>query len=188
MTASNSGGRAASPVGWQRSAAALALALVVVLARQLGCLPADPSATPPSATGEAANASPDQPAAKTRAPTADTPGKADRDDADLIRAATRSERSGFMVEIPATVDRLLADDDEGSPHQRFIVRLSNGLTVLVAHNLDLAERVPARSGDALRVVGQYEWNDRGGVIHWTHDDPGGRRQGGRIEHAGTIYE
>ena len=62
------------------------------------------------------------------------------------------------------------------------------MTVLVAHNLDLAPRVPLTVGDSVELRGEYEWNDRGGVLHWTHRDPGGRHDAGWIRHAGRLYQ
>jgi hypothetical protein len=59
---------------------------------------------------------------------------------------------------------------------------------MVAHNIDLARRIPARAGDTLSLRGRYEWNERGGVIHWTHHDPQGREQGGWIRSDGILYE
>lgn len=35
----------------------------------------------------------------------------------------------------------MKDDNEGSRHQKFILELSTGQTVLVAHNIDLAPRI-----------------------------------------------
>lgn len=92
--------------------------------------------------------------------------------------------SGVMVESSGTVVRMLSDDLEGSRHQRFIVEVARGHTVLISHNIDLAERVPVSGGDTVRFRGQYEWNERGGVVHWTHHDPAGRRPGGWIEAGG----
>ena len=102
-------------------------------------------------------------------------------DEQAVLEAFRGERSGFMVEVEGVVERELADDDEGSRHQLFTIRLSSGHTLLVSHNIDLADRVPIDRGDLVRVRGQYEWNDRGGVLHWTHRDPAGRREGGWIQ-------
>ncbi len=105
----------------------------------------------------------------------------------VIAEAYRYRRSGLMVEAEGTVERLLADDREGPAHQRLIVRLAAGQTVLVSHNIDLAPRVPAAPGDRIGFRGQYEWNDRGGVVHWTHHDPQGRRAGGWLRHDERMY-
>jgi hypothetical protein len=88
-----------------------------------------------------------------------------------------------------TVVKILADDNNGSRHQRFIVRLASGRTLLVSHNIDLAPRVDAlRAGDAVAFYGEYEWNPKGGVIHWTHRDPQGRHPGGWLRHDGRTYQ
>jgi hypothetical protein len=91
------------------------------------------------------------------------------------------------VESSGVVERLLSDDREGSPHQRFLLRLDDGRTLLFAHNLDLAPRVPLHGGDRIRFRGQYAWNDRGGVVHWTHADPQHSSAGGWIEFEGRTY-
>lgn len=104
-----------------------------------------------------------------------------------VRQAFERRRSGVWLEARGAVSRLLRDDLEGRRHQRFILLLADGLTVLVSHNIDLAPRVPVRRGDAVEVFGLYEWNKRGGVIHWTHRDPKGRRQGGWILHKGEKF-
>lgn len=106
---------------------------------------------------------------------------------ETIQALFGARRSDEVVEIAGSVDRLLADDNEGSRHQRFIVRLASGHTLLVAHNIDLAERVPLRAGDDVAIRGEYEWNEQGGVLHWTHHDPQSRRPGGWIDYDGTRY-
>lgn len=104
-----------------------------------------------------------------------------------IVEAYEQRRSDLWVETAGTVERILADDLEGSRHQRFIVRLGNGHTLLVSHNIDLAPRVPLEVGNRIELYGEYEWNERGGVVHWTHHDPQGRRDGGWIRHHGKLY-
>jgi len=105
-----------------------------------------------------------------------------------IERLFRERRSGAVVEGSGTVARLLPDDLEGSRHQRFILRLGSGRTLLVSHNIDLAPRVAGLdAGDTLAFRGQYEWNERGGLVHWTHHDPGGTRPGGWLEHRGRTY-
>lgn len=106
---------------------------------------------------------------------------------DTVEQLASQGRSGAMVLAKGHVSRTLADDNEGSRHQRFIVELPSGHTVLVAHNIDLAPRVPLGAGDAVVVYGQFEDNPRGGVLHWTHHDPRGVRNGGWIEHGGQRY-
>jgi len=105
-----------------------------------------------------------------------------------VEEAADQRVSGIMLDVTGVVRQSLADDNEGSRHQRFIVELPSGHTVLVAHNIDLADRVPLKKGDRVTVRGQFEWNDRGGVLHWTHHDPAGRHEGGWIELDGQKYQ
>jgi len=98
------------------------------------------------------------------------------------------ERSGDFIESSGRVVAVLPDDDRGSRHQRFLLELESGMTLLVAHNIDLAPRIPGiRKGDTVAFRGQYEWNPKGGVVHWTHHDPDGRRPGGWLRHNGETY-
>jgi len=87
-----------------------------------------------------------------------------------------------------TVIRLLPDDNEGDRHQRFIIRLASGQTLLVAHNIDIAARVsPLHEGDTVEYKGEYAWNDKGGVVHWTHHDPAGNHPAGWLKHDGQTF-
>ena len=104
-----------------------------------------------------------------------------------VEAAFRARARGRWVEGSGRVARLLADDRQGSPHQRFVVRMAGGHTVLLVHNLDLAERLRLRLEDEVRFRGRYEWNERGGLVHWTHSEPGGE-PGGWLEHGGRRYD
>lgn len=108
---------------------------------------------------------------------------------DPLAGAYANRQSGVAVEGTGTVAKLLGDDSLGDRHQRFILRLPSGQTVLVAHNVDLAPRVePLAVGDSVSFRGEYEWNDRGGLIHWTHHDPQGQHAGGWLKHRGQTYE
>lgn len=111
------------------------------------------------------------------------------DQVDELRAAFTEQESGTQVTGEGIVTKLLADDTEGSHHQRFILTLSSGQTLLVAHNIDLAPRLASlKSGDSVEFNGVYEWNAKGGVVHWTHRDPSGRHQAGWLKHAGQVYQ
>ena len=108
---------------------------------------------------------------------------------DPIAAAYANQQSGVPVTGEGTVSRILDDDTAGGRHQRFILQLGSGQTVLVAHNIDLAPRIDAlREGDAVAFRGEYEWNDKGGVVHWTHHDPQGQHADGWLKHGGRTYQ
>lgn len=94
-----------------------------------------------------------------------------------------------VVEGKGAVIKILKDDNNGSRHQRFILRLDSGQTVLVAHNIDLAPRVEMlNEDDTIIFKGEYVSNDKGGVIHWTHRDPQGRHEDGWLKRNGKIYQ
>ena len=107
----------------------------------------------------------------------------------LIQQAFDRRQSNVQVQSIGHVKAVLADDNEGSRHQKFILGLENGLTVLVAHNIDLAPRIKnIRKGDTVEFYGEYEYTEKGGVIHWTHHDPQNRHVGGWLKHEGEIYQ
>lgn len=77
----------------------------------------------------------------------------------------------------------------GMTNQKFIVKLASGQTLLVAHNIDVAPRIQSfRAGDRVQFSGEYEWNDKGGVIHWTHRTASGPHPSGWLRHGGQTYQ
>ena len=109
-------------------------------------------------------------------------------DAVLARAFEQHSRN-LQVEGQGVVRQLLSDDNEGSRHQRFMLGLASGQTLLIAHNIDQAPRVVGlREGDTVSFGGEYEWNPEGGVIHWTHRDTGRRHRPGWLRHNGEVYQ
>lgn len=103
--------------------------------------------------------------------------------------AYEERQNGVQVSGEGTVVRVLSDDERGSRHQRFILALDSGQTLLITHNIDIAPRIPGlQEGDQVEFSGVYEWNEEGGVVHWTHHDPEGIHQPGWIEHEGTVYD
>ncbi|MBW4532672.1 MAG: DUF3465 domain-containing protein [Pleurocapsa minor HA4230-MV1] len=106
-----------------------------------------------------------------------------------LEQAFAGQKSNIQVQGTGRVIKLLPDDLDGGRHQRFILKLASGQTLLIAHNIDLAPRISLlHLGDLVSFFGEYEWNSQGGVIHWTHRDPNGRHIGGWIKHAGKIYQ
>lgn len=107
----------------------------------------------------------------------------------LLSSAYSNHDSDIQVSGQGVVVKVLADDNEGSRHQIFIVKLSSGQTLLVAHNIDIAPRISSiREGDLVQFNGEYEWNEKGGVIHWTHRDPNGNHVAGWLKHQGQTYQ
>ncbi|KAA8735018.1 DUF3465 domain-containing protein [Acinetobacter qingfengensis] len=106
-----------------------------------------------------------------------------------IEQAFAQKQQNVEVEGSGTVKAILKDDNQGSRHQKFILNLSNGQTVLVAHNIDLAPRIDSlKKGDIVVFKGDYEYSEKGGVIHWTHRDPNGHHTDGWLKHDGKIYQ
>jgi hypothetical protein len=106
-----------------------------------------------------------------------------------IGRAFASGTSDVQVEGEGTVIRVLPDDVDGSRHQRFIVQLASGQTLLITHNIDLAPRIAGlKVGDSVGFNGEYVSNEKGGVIHWTHHDPQGRHVAGWVTHNGKRYQ
>jgi hypothetical protein len=106
-----------------------------------------------------------------------------------LAQAFQDHASGTEVEGSGTVVRLLPDDLEGGRHQRFILELASGQTVLVAHNIDVAPRLDGvEAGDEVGFRGVYEWNGQGGVVHWTHHDPSGEHAPGWLRSNGRTVQ
>ena len=107
----------------------------------------------------------------------------------VIQDAFLHAISDLQVDGKGTVIKLLSDDLEGIKHQRFIIKLDSQQTLLVAHNIDLALKIDSlKVGDLVEFYGEYEWNENGGVLHWTHLDPNRNHIDGWLKHNGIIYE
>lgn len=191
---------------------ALLLGLAIYAAQHYGWIESKPGAkeaprarqsSSPSATRERHDAeAPDTatPGATTTATTPkdtapknsgryDTPDRTDSGGAHAITRLQEQGKSGVSVTGQGVIIKVLPDDNEGSRHQRFLVKLSDGHVIKVSHNIDLAPRIPdARQGDTLKFHGDFEANDLGGAVHWTHRDPGGRHEHGWLELNGKRYQ
>jgi hypothetical protein len=109
------------------------------------------------------------------------------DQSQLLQAQANQAKKVEII-FSARVKKILPDDTKGLPHQRLILAVENGSTVLLAHDIKYAPKVPVQVGDMLVVKGEYIWNRKGGVVHWTHHSDSPRHEGGYIEFGGQKYE
>lgn len=106
-----------------------------------------------------------------------------------LQWAFEQQQSGIHVESSGEVYRVLEDDTRGIQHQRFLLHTASGQSLLIAHNIDLAPRLPnLKVGDRVGFSGEYIYNDKGGLVHWTHRDPQGRHIDGWLEFKGRRYQ
>ncbi|MBA3695559.1 MAG: DUF3465 domain-containing protein [Methylotenera sp.] len=105
-----------------------------------------------------------------------------------IESAYERKQSNVQVSGSGKVVKLLADDTQGTRHQKFLVRINPQQTLLFAHNIDLAAKIPLQLGDEITFSGEYVYNPKGGVMHWTHLDPHGDHPSGWVMLRGNKYQ
>ena len=121
-------------------------------------------------------------------PSAPSPVGSDGGIPDLFRR----QQSDQIVQASGTLVKILPDDidtsDGSEQHQKFLVELldSRRTTVKICHNLKFG-RAPAKEGQVVSFRGEYEYNDKGGSVHWTHHDPMQIHPDGWIEIDGQRY-
>ena len=117
------------------------------------------------------------------------PAFTNEDKNDSLLHAFENGQSDLQVQGKGEVIKVLRDDTKGSRHQKFILRNKTGQSILVAHNIDLAPRLNGlKKGDTVEFNGEYEWNAKGGIIHWTHKDPKGHHISGWLKYKGRTYQ
>ena len=110
-------------------------------------------------------------------------------DAGAITEAFGAQRNVPQVQGSGVVTKVLKDDTKGLKHQKFLLKVSDKITILIAHNIDLAPRVDdIKQGDVVEFKGEYIYTPKGGTVHWTHKDPRGNHQAGYLKHNGKTYE
>src|SRR5437868_116713 len=67
-------------------------------------------------------------------------GSPDPQTGESVETAFKQHQSNIYVSGEGVVSRVLSDDTSGLPHQRFILRLQYGKTVLIEHNTEVASR------------------------------------------------
>jgi hypothetical protein len=106
--------------------------------------------------------------------------------------AWREQRSYVEVTAQGSAAQLLGiRTGPSGAHEGFLLHLrgaeGRGLTVKVEDNIDITGPVPLQSGDDVEVRGEYIYNSRGGIIHYTHHDPRGAHPPGYIRVRGRTY-
>jgi hypothetical protein len=127
----------------------------------------------------------------TTAPPETTAAKTTKKDTEALKIKELFDagKSDVWVSGKGKVTRILKDDNDGDRHQRFILELSTGQTLLIAHNIDIAPRLDGLDeGDTVSFYGEYYWSDEGGGVHWTHHDPDGSSDGGWLSWGGKTYK
>jgi Protein of unknown function (DUF3465) len=110
-------------------------------------------------------------------------------DAGAIVEAFGAQRNLPQVQGSGVVTKVLKDDTKGLKHQKFLLKVSENITILIAHNIDLAPRVAdINEGDVVEFKGEYIYTPKGGTVHWTHKDPRGHHQAGWLKHKAKVYE
>ncbi len=105
-----------------------------------------------------------------------------------LQTAFENHEENIQVHGKGNVIKLLADDTTGTKHQKFILKLSSGQTILISHNIDISTKIDILSlHDTVEFYGEYVWNEKGGLVHWTHRDPNGLHIDGYLKHDGVTY-
>ena len=106
----------------------------------------------------------------------------------LLGQAYRSQSSDVMIEVSGQVVRILRDDREGGPVQKFVIRTKEGFDVMVSHPFSGEDRVPLAINDFVVARGEYEWNEIGGQVDWTNWDGPFSEKNGWVKHRGKTYK
>ena len=107
--------------------------------------------------------------------------------------AWRAGRSHIEVIANGSVARMLGTHrGRSGNHEGFLLHLSGsagrGLTVRVEDNVDLTGPIPLSEGQDVVVRGEYIFDERGGIVHYTHRDPRGRHISGYVLVDGKFYQ
>ncbi len=109
------------------------------------------------------------------------------DDTALIQAIHQDQNVNYIEGGKMVVERVLPDDTQGLPHQKWLVRLSDNSTLELVYNSDMGSRVPVNVGDVMSAGGQLIMAQQGPLLHWLHSDPKQHRPDGYVYLNGVYY-
>ena len=110
-----------------------------------------------------------------------------------VYAAWSEHRSHVEVTASGSVAHVLGTRAGPSgEHEGFLLHLrgaaGRGLTVRVEDNTDLTGPIPLQAGSDVEVRGEYVYDPRGGLIHYTHRDPRLHHPAGYVRVEGKVYQ
>ena len=106
--------------------------------------------------------------------------------------AWRAQRSSVEVTASGSVARIFGTRlGRSGEHEGFLLHLrgpgGHGLTVRVEDNVDITGPIPLQTGDDVEVRGEYIFDPRGGIVHYTHHDPRGHHSSGYVKVRDRLY-
>jgi hypothetical protein len=110
----------------------------------------------------------------------------------VICSAYAGQLTNGEVVADGTVGGVLGERRGPSgEHEGFLLQLDGDCDLLlrVETNTDITGPIPLHRGERVIVKGVYVYTPLGGVIHWTHHDPGGRHEAGFVKTPdGKLYQ
>ena len=106
----------------------------------------------------------------------------------IVEQAFNGQESEVMVEVGGRIVRVLETHANRERYQEFVVRLPNGMSLLVIHDSRYADRVPLSINDEVTVRGDYMWSENGGTLRYTYRDSSPARRHGWVDHQGKRYQ
>ncbi len=111
----------------------------------------------------------------------------------IVYDAWRAGRSHVEVTAIGSVARMLGTRvGPSGAHEGFLLHLNgsagHGLTVRVEDNVDITGPIPLAEGKAVEVKGEYIFDSRGGIVHYTHRDRRGRHVAGYVLVDTKLYQ
>ncbi len=108
-------------------------------------------------------------------------------DTQLVQAMKQKRDTNYVEAADLVVTKILPDDTQGLPHQRWLAHASDGGSVLLVYNSDMGARIPVKVGDHFAAGGQFIWSNQGPLLHWLHEDTRNKRPDGFVYYGGVIY-
>lgn len=102
-----------------------------------------------------------------------------------LNQVRNSKQNRPQVFVEGQITKILPEDKDGRPHQKYVIQAFNSVKIVVVSNLEFG-RVPVQIGTKVEICGEYI-NAEGGMVHWTHFDPHGGHPDGFTVMDGKLY-